>query len=166
MGISSHMCTKQSSIAAVEESRVQTSLGPMHAGRSTLPSLFGKSCLHLVQSAHVPAWAISKHESVPALPFETHSHEVGKNLGQVFMGSAIEEQNSVLFHLHLQKQLLWLFFFFFLFQEQFRCIKNKFYKNRRVCLNVSQLLRAEVLFTWGGLCVTTRTGQVRSQHCK
>lgn len=33
---------------------------------------------------------------------------------------AMQEQNTVLCELHLQKQLLWLFFF----HEQFRCSKN------------------------------------------
>lgn len=52
----------------------------------------------------------------------------------------MQEQNTVLFELHLQKQLLWLFFF----TNNLDVLKITFYKNRRASSNLSRSTKSPI----------------------
>lgn len=111
-------------------------LGCTREGAHCLLSLcFMKSWLHLVQLVHVSLRVMSECESglepqppSPSSPLRDPKLRGWEKSGTsiygitVQRGPAMGEHNTVLFHLHLQKQLLWLFLFFFL--ERFRHIKN------------------------------------------
>lgn len=145
------MCTKQSPMAAVEESSVQTSLGP-HACRQEHIAI---SVWEILASAHATS------------PHPTASHEQAwvspksslwdpqpwgwKKSGASIDGFSDKRSKSRCYSTCICKSSCCVSFLgFFFFQEQFRCIKNKFYKNRWACLNASQILKAEFLFTRGG----------------
>lgn len=82
-----------------------------------------------MQPAHIPLQAMSKHESAPSLPSETHSREGGKNLGQVLMGSVIRGANLGAIPLASVKAVaVSLFLAFFFFKSNLDVLKISFIK--------------------------------------
>lgn len=130
-----------------------------------LRSHFANFWLHLVKRVHVTLPEMSEAESgaepQPAgSSSPLGSPKVGKNLGQVFMGSALQprsqkrqEQNTVLLELHLQKQLLWL-------TNELVVLKITFYKNRRVSSNLSHSATSTIPVCVTGNYVSIHPGQI------
>lgn len=117
-----------------------------------LSPCFMKSWLHLVQLVHVSLRVMSERESGlkpqppgPSSPLRDPKLRGWEKSGTSIYGIAVQrgpamgEHNTVLFHLHLQKQLLWLFLFFF--WSDLDVLKITFYKNRRACSSLSHRYR-------------------------
>lgn len=87
---------------------------------------------------------LSRSRLAPALPPKPKGWEKSGTSIYGFSAAAeepaMQEQNTVLFELHLQKQLLWLFFF----MNNLDILKIMFYKNRRASSNLSHSTKSTI----------------------